>query len=84
MNSNWAKTIDSISNVSTSALLAFILAAMIYFQWQNDLDWNSRLAAIMERQAAAAERQVEQSQKLAKILEQILLRERDASSDNRN
>ena len=83
LNGNWSKTIDSIANVSTSVLLAFLLAAMIYFQWQNDREWNDRLAGIMERQAAAAEQHVAQSQKLVTILEEIL-RERNAASSNRN
>lgn len=83
LNGNWSKTIDSIANVSTSVLLAFLLAAMIYFQWQNDREWNDRLAGIMERQAAAAEQHVKQNERLARILEQIL-RDRHATPDNRN
>ena len=79
----WSTTIDSISNVSTSALLAMLLAVMVYFQWQNDREWNNRLAAILERQAQATERHAEQSLELANILDKIW-RERDAATHNRN
>ena len=67
-----SEILESLSAMSTGTLLALILAAQVYFQYDNDRQWNERMAAVFERQAAAAEQMVALSERNGKLLMAII------------
>ena len=70
-----SEILDALTKMSTGTILACILGVQIYLGHTNDQQWNERLESIMERQAAAVEKNGETVQNLADAL--ILLVEND-------
>lgn len=58
----YSEILDGLAKVSTSTILAIIIAGVLYLDWQSDERWNDRLLTAIERQAVAME-------KLAKYIE---------------
>ena len=67
-----SEILESLSKLSVSVVLSLVLGMQMYFQWYNDYQWSERMHALMERQAAAAEKQVDNQEVLAQALRELI------------